>query len=149
MAMTTKRMDGAAVDALLHEHFPQVRAGVDFIVDEVGEAGARLRLVADERHLRPGGTVSGPALFALADVALYCAVLGAVGPEPLAVTTSMTINFFRKAGPGDVVAMARLFKVGKTLAVGEVSIADRDGAQVAHATGTYAIPPKRPEQSHK
>ncbi|MDE2017298.1 MAG: PaaI family thioesterase [Hyphomicrobiales bacterium] len=136
-------LDARAVEAVLREHFPQARAGEDFVVEAIGPMSARLRLAADERFLRPGGTVSGPALFALADIALYCAVLGEIGAEPLAVTTNMSINFFRKAPLGGVVAEARLFKVGRTLAVGEVSMRGVEGALIAHATGTYALPPKR------
>jgi acyl-coenzyme A thioesterase PaaI-like protein len=95
--------------------------------------------------VRPGGTVAGPALFALADVALYAAVLSRIGPVELAVTTSMTINFLRKPAPRPVIAEARLLQLGRRLAYGEVLLlSDGEADPVAHATGTYSIPPDRP-----
>ena len=104
---------------------------------------AAMRLKAHSRNLRPGGTISGPAMFALADVALYVAILAQIGPVGLAVTTSMNINFLTKPPPGDLLGEARLFRLGKRLAVGEVSIrAQGEEAICAHATGTYSIPPR-------
>ncbi|MCY4755573.1 PaaI family thioesterase [Pelomonas aquatica] len=98
-----------------------------------------------EGELRPGGTVSGPVMMTLADVALYVAILARIGIVPLAVTTHLSINFLRKPrADRRVVARCRLMKLGKTLAVGEVWIfSEGEDEPVAHATGTYAIPPKR------
>src|ERR1700752_3435010 len=94
------------------------------------------------RVLRPGGTLSGATMMALGDFAMYLAVLSAIGWVPLAVTTNLTINFLRKPPARDLVAQARVLKLGKQLAVGEVAIhADGDKDPVAHVTSTYSIPP--------
>ena len=95
-------------------------------------------------YIRPGGTISGPTMMELADFAMYVAVFSAVGPQPLAVTTNLNINFLRKPGKGDLIADARLMKVGKRLAVGEVEIySDGVAEPVAHVTSTYSIPQDR------
>ncbi|MEI7608033.1 MAG: PaaI family thioesterase, partial [Rhodospirillaceae bacterium] len=95
--------------------------------------------------VRPGGTVTGPAMFALADVALYGAVLSLIGRVELAVTTSMTVNFLRRPAPVAVVAEARILKLGKRLAYGEVMLwSEGEPEPVAHVTGTYSIPPHGP-----
>lgn len=132
------------VEAYLREVFPQIyTSGDTWSVDAVGPMTARLRLAVDNRHLRPGGTISGPTMFTAADLGLYVAVLANVGPVGLAVTTSMTINFLRKPGPTDLITQCRLLKLGKRLAVGEVSLfSEGTGEPVAHATGTYSIPPR-------
>ncbi len=107
----------------------------------------RMRAVYSERFLRPGGTIAGPVMMGLADAALYALVLSRIGPVELAVTTQLSINFLRRPAPGDVIADARMLKLGKRLAVGEVSLiseSDTGTNVVAHATGTYSIPP--PEQ---
>ena len=134
-------MDGAALTAFLLRDFGQV-AG-DFSVDHVDEAGLTLRLKVAERHLRPGGTVSGPALFGLADVAMYLAILSRIGPVALAVTTNCSIDFMRKPAAGsDVLAQARILKLGRSLAVGDVLLFSEGGGDpVARASLTYAIPP--------
>ena len=106
---------------------------------------ARLRLPYRDDFVRPGGTVMGPVMFALADVALYGAVLSLIGRVELAVTTSMSINFLRRPAPGPVVAEARILKLGKRLAYGEVMLwAEGDDQPIAHVTGTYSIPPHPP-----
>ncbi|MDO9307020.1 MAG: PaaI family thioesterase [Mesorhizobium sp.] len=114
----------------------------DYLAIDVKPGECTVRLNATERHLRPGNTVSGPCLFTLADIGGYVCVLSHVGREALAVTTSLTINFMRKAGPGPVDGHCRILKLGKSLMVFDIDIV-ADGATVAHATGTYAIPPKR------
>lgn len=113
------------------------------VVESVGGGRAVLRLAIRDDHLRPGSTVSGPTIMALADFALYVAVLGEIGIVPLAVTTSLTINFLRKpAADRDLVAECRLLKCGRSLAVGEVTLrSEGNDDPVAHVTGTYAIPP--------
>jgi uncharacterized protein (TIGR00369 family) len=94
-----------------------------------------------ERHLRPGGTISGPAMMALADLALYAAILAQIGPVGLAVTTNLSFNFLRKPAQRALIAECRLLKLGKRLAVGEVAMmSEGDAAVVCHATGTYSIP---------
>ncbi len=103
----------------------------------------RLHAEYSERFLRPGGTIAGPVMMGLADAALYALVLSRIGPVELAVTTQLSINFLRKPAPGDVIADARMLKLGKRLAVGEVSLfsaSEPSGEPVAHATGTYSIP---------
>ena len=102
---------------------------------------ATLRLAYHPRHLRPGGTISGPTMFGVCDAALYVAILAEIGPVAHAVTTNVSINFLRKPAPLDLIGKARLIKLGKRLAVGEVAIySDGESEMVAHATGTYSIP---------
>lgn len=119
----------------------------DFHIEDLYEDGITLRLFVTERHLRPGGTVSGPSIFALADVAVYLAILSRIGPQALAVTTNCSIDFMRKPAAGaDLIATARLLKLGRVLAVGDVLIrSDGDAAPVARAGLTYSIPPERGE----
>ena len=137
------RMTATELDAFLHREFPQVdRQG--YRVEEVRDRFARVRLPFHEDHLRPGGTVSGPTLMSLADTAMYVVVLAMIGEVPLAVTTSLNINFMRRPGPVDVIADARLLKLGRRPAVGDVAMySDGDPEMVAHATLTYSIPDKR------
>ena len=135
-------MDRAALTAFLTRDFGQV-AG-DFAVERADAAGVALRLVTQDRHLRPGGTVSGPAMFGLADVAMYLAILSRIGPVALAVTTNASIDFMRKPAAGrDLIAEARLLKLGRVLAVGDVLIfSEGETSPVARASMTYSIPPK-------
>lgn len=122
--------------------FPQVAE--DFEVLEVLDNGVTLRMNIAERHLRPGGTVSGPSMFALADCGLYFALLAQIGPVALAVTTNCSIDFMRKPEPGNLIARTTIHKLGKTLCVGDVMIyAEGSDKPVARASLTYAIPPKR------
>jgi len=122
----------------LKASFPQSKS----TVESVGNMGCVIRHTVGEAELRPGGTVSGPVMMASADVALYVAILGEIGIVPLTVTTSLNINFLRKpAADRDIIAQCKLIKLGKTLAIGEVSIySEGNPEMVAHATGTYAIP---------
>jgi uncharacterized protein (TIGR00369 family) len=130
--------------AYLSEVFPQVWAEGSFEVESIGPMTARIRLKFHDRHLRPGGTISGPAMFTLADLALYVAILASIGAAGHAVTTQLNINFLHRPPPRDLIGVARLFKLGKRLAVGEVSIfSGGDPEMVAHATGGYSIPPRR------
>jgi uncharacterized protein (TIGR00369 family) len=125
----------------LSQEFPQIEGA--FVVEAIGPLGARVRLPFDDRHLRPGGTISGPSMFGLADVSLYAAILANVGLVGQAVTTNLNINFLRRPEPADLLGEARLIKLGKRLAVGEVSIVSAaSGDLVAHAVGTYSIPPR-------
>src|SRR5262249_59395905 len=114
----------------------------NYEIEEFWRGGCRLRQRYDKRALRPGGTLSGATMMALGDFAMYLAVLSAIGWVPLAVTTNLTINFLRKPPSRDLIAEARLIKLGKKLAVGEVAIhADEAEDLVAHVTSTYSIPP--------
>jgi uncharacterized protein (TIGR00369 family) len=110
---------------------------------EAWHGGCRVRLGYSPRTLRPGGTISGVTMMMLADVTMYVAVLASIGWKPLAVTTNLNINFLRKPPPGALIAQCRLIKLGRRLAVGDVSIASEEGEDlVAHATSTYSIPPQ-------
>lgn len=132
------------LDAFLAKEFPQMLVGgKSYFIEKADYASATVRLKYEERHLRPGGTISGPSMFALADYAMYCAVLASIGPVALAVTTNLAINFIARPQPRDLIGDCRLFKIGKRLAVGEVTIhSDHSREVVAHATGTYSIPPR-------
>jgi uncharacterized protein (TIGR00369 family) len=138
-------MTAEALEEFLGREFPQVAE--DFVIEEVGARRIRVRLAVQERHLRPGGTVSGPSIFALADVAVYLCILAMIGPEALAVTTNCSIDFMRKpAARTDLIAECRLLKLGRVLAVGEVLIfSDGLSEPVARASLTYSIPPRRAE----
>lgn len=132
----------ADIDALFAEQFPQAVAS-GTVLEAIGDRWSRLRQPIQERHLRPGGTVSGPTLMGLADRAVYTALLGQIGMVPLAVTTSLHIDFLRKPEPRDVIAKAELLKLGKRLAVGSVTMySDGSDEPIAHATVTYSIPPR-------
>jgi acyl-coenzyme A thioesterase PaaI-like protein len=130
----------AEIIEFLQRDFPQSTC----TVLEVGQSSATVRRAVGSADLRPGGTVSGPVLMAVADVALYVAVLGEIGIVPLTVTTSFTINFLRKPAPSSaIIAVCRLLKVGRTLAAGAVALYSEGNADmVAHAVGTYSIPTK-------
>ncbi|MCQ3829848.1 PaaI family thioesterase [Microbulbifer elongatus] len=127
----------------LAEFFEQDFPQANFIIERVGDRSATIRKKITHEHLRPGGTVSGPVLMEMADAALYVAILSEIGLVALAVTTNLNINFMRKpASDKDVIAECKLMKLGKLLAIGEVSLfSDGDPNPVAHAVGTYAIPP--------
>ena len=135
-------MTAAELQAFLARDFGQVAD--DFAVERADEAGLALRLRVAGRHLRPGGTVSGPSIFALADVAMYLAVLSRIGPVALTVTTNCAIDFMRKPAAGrDLLGEARVLKLGRSLAVGDVMVFSEGLAEpVARAGLTYAIPPK-------
>ena len=135
------------LEAFLAREFPQVfNADSGLSIAELWHGGAIIRQAYKESFLRPGGTISGPTIMAVADFAMYIAVLAAIGPVPLAVTTNLSINFLRKPAPADLLAEAKLMKLGKRLAVGEVGIRSDGGADlVAHVTSTYSIP--RPPHS--
>ena len=125
----------------LAAQFPQTRC----VVEAVGKRSATVKHPVGEAELRPGGTVSGPVLMTVADVALYVAILGEIGIVPLAVTTSLSINFLRKPSADHaIVGVCTLMKVGRSLAVGEVALySEGSDEPVAHAVGTYSIPRSR------
>jgi uncharacterized protein (TIGR00369 family) len=112
-------------------------------IEAVWERGCRVRQAFRQRSVRPGGTISGPTMMALADFAMYVAVLATIGPVPLAVTINLNINFLRRPAARDLIAEARLLKLGKRLATGEVTICSHGETEpVAHVTSTYSIPPE-------
>jgi uncharacterized protein (TIGR00369 family) len=126
----------------LRAEFPEMSNAMgNYEIEEVWYGGCRLRHPFSENSLRPGGTLSGTTMMSLADFTMYVAVLSAIGWVPLAVTTNLTINFLKKPAARDLVAEARLLKLGKRLAVGEIGIrSDGDDELVAHVTSTYSIP---------
>lgn len=133
------RISAAEVADFLDEVFPQSTGR--FVIEEVAHGRARVRMPVDESHLRPGDTIAGPAMFWLADVAFYVAVLASIGPEAQAVTTNLSINFLRRPRLGDLAAEARIAKLGRRLASGDVLLAPAEGgAPVAQALVTYALP---------
>ena len=134
-------MDAEALEAFMREVFDQVAD--DFAVDHVAENEITMRLLTSRRHLRPGGTVSGPSMFALADVAAYLATLAMIGPKALAVTTNCSIDFMRKPlADVPLIAHAKLLKLGRQLSVTDVLIySEGSDKPVARASLTYAIPP--------
>lgn len=144
-------MTTAEVNAFLEEAYPQLNDQSAFYqATDVFPGGCTVRLNADERHLRPGGTVSGPSLFTLADIGGYVCVLSHTGPEALSVTTNLTINFMRKAEAGPIDGHCRILKLGKSLMMFDIDIvAGPDRQTIAHATGTYSIPPKRQNDAVK
>lgn len=139
------RLDAAALRRFFADEFPQSQVSIDAVTPD----GVRCRRRVGFAELRPGGTVSGPVLMDLADAAAYAAILSRIGPVALAVTTHLSIDFLRKpASDRDVLAEARLLKLGKRLAVVSVRMrsegggdGDDDDALVAHASVTYSIPP--------
>lgn len=130
------------LQAFLDEVFPQVRE--DFVVEALEPMAIEMRLPVREKHLRPGGTVSGPAMFALCDVAVYAVLLAMIGKKALAVTTNCSLDFMRKPQAGkDLIAKCELLKLGRVLAIGDVRLYSQgDERPVARATMTYSIPPK-------
>ncbi|MCY6380435.1 PaaI family thioesterase [Hoeflea prorocentri] len=142
-------MTAQEVNAFLAEVYPQLNDAMSgYSVVDVVPGGCTVRLDATEAHLRPGGTVSGPSLFTLADIGGYACVLSHTGPEALSVTTNLNINFMRKALAGPIDGLCRILKFGRSLVVFDVEMRTcSDGLTVAHATGTYSIPPGQPSNA--
>jgi uncharacterized protein (TIGR00369 family) len=140
--MPAPALSADEISELLHKEFPQgFYPGCSYTVERVAYGDVRVRWKFDESSLRPGGTISGPTMMELADFAMYVAVFSAIGRQPLAVTTNLNINFLRKPARADLLADARLMKVGKRLVVGEVTILSEGSDEaVAHVTSTYSIP---------
>ncbi|MBV1902266.1 MAG: PaaI family thioesterase [Marinosulfonomonas sp.] len=137
------KMQRDELQRFLGREFPQVSD--DFTIEEVSDKEITVRMHVSEQNLRPGGTVSGPSIFALADVAVYLGILANIGPEALSVTTNGSIDFMHKPKANtDLIGKARLLKLGRVLAVGDVLIySDGMADPVARASMTYSIPPKR------
>jgi uncharacterized protein (TIGR00369 family) len=140
--MRQPAMTAEAIEDLLRREFPQAFFdGCGLSLERVHYGHVRVRRQYHEDHLRPGGTISGPTMMELADFAMYVAVFTAIGPQPLAVTTNLAINFLRKPAQADLLADAKLLKIGKRLVVGEVTIySDGQEEPVAHVTSTYSVP---------
>ena len=143
-APVTNRLDAQSVEALLDARFPQTHAGGRTLkIEEVGLRSSRVRMMSHDRNIRPGGTVSGPAMFTLADFAVYVAIIATLGePGIEAVTTNMNINFLAKPEARDVIATVRLLRLGRRLTVGEAELVSEGSEDmVAHAIATYSLPP--------
>ncbi|HEX5508600.1 MAG TPA: PaaI family thioesterase [Pseudolabrys sp.] len=143
--MPAPALNADEIAELLKAEFPQAFFdGCGLSIERVRYGETRVRKDFHARSLRPGGTISGPTMMELADFAMYVAVFSAIGRQPLAVTTNLNINFLRKPAKSALLADARLLKVGKRLAVGEVTIFSEGMAEaVAHVTATYSIPQER------
>lgn len=136
------KISAAELERLAVEEVP-VAGELGVIVDHVGPGEVRARVPYRASFLRPGGTLAGPVLMALADFVMWGVVMSLIGPVKLAVTTSLNINFLRRPGPGDVLAVGKILKLGKRLAVGEVYLYTGGSEHlVAHVTCTYSIPPQ-------
>jgi len=137
-AITVERFNEIIRDELPWAHKDGMRA------DSIGAGEAVMRLPFEGNMVRPGGTVAGPFMMALADAAMYAAVLSVIGEIQLAVTTSLNINFLHRPSPADLLAEARVLKAGKRLVVCEVTVhSEGHDAPVAHVTGTYSVPPRK------
>ena len=131
------------VGRLIDNAFPGVNAGKrTTVIESVADRSARVRLLLDERNIRPGGTLSGPAMFMLADFTIYVALIATLGPEAIAaVTSNLNINFLSRPEPADLIGEARIIRLGRRLAYAEVSIsADKSRELLAHATSNYVLP---------
>lgn len=136
-------LDAQRIEELIASRFPQIHAGGrNLVVEEVGPASARVRLKADPRNTRPGGTISGMAMFALADFSVYVAIISRLGEAGIdAVTSNLNINFLTKPEAKDMIATVRLLRLGQRLAVGEVEMFSEGSVEpVAHAVASYALP---------
>lgn len=140
--MVSSKMSVVELEKFLHTEFPQAFQGDEISIESADGTTCLLRQRYSDRMLRPGGTISGPTLMALADFAMYALLLSAIGPIGLAVTTNLSINFLRKGeSRQDVLAAARLLKMGRRLAVGEVTLlSGTSPSPIAHAMLTYSIP---------
>jgi uncharacterized protein (TIGR00369 family) len=136
-------LDVKRIEDLIDAHFPQIHSGGrNMVVEDAGFRSARVRMQASLRNTRPGGTISGPAMFALADFSIYVAVIATLGEAGLeAVTSNLNINFLARPEPTDLTAEVKLIRLGRRLAVGEVELySEGVSDMVAHAIATYALP---------
>ncbi|MBT4046271.1 MAG: PaaI family thioesterase [Rhodospirillaceae bacterium] len=141
------KMSGPQLEAFMAESFSQMN-DMNLTIEEVRPRYLRARIVTSEKNLRPGGTISGPTMMAMADCVTWLAIIGTLGHGEQAVTTNLNMNFMKRPGPFDLIAEGRLLKLGRRLAVGDVMIYSDDGSDaadhpVAHATLTYAIPEEK------
>jgi uncharacterized protein (TIGR00369 family) len=141
-AVKVPKLSAREVNDFLAEVFPQAAIGRVHTVEETAHGYARLRMAFGENLLRPGGTISGPAMFSLADLSMYAAILASLGPAvSQAATVNLNMTFLRKPGQRDMIGEVRLHKIGRRLAMGEVALySDGEEDLAAHATSTYALP---------
>jgi uncharacterized protein (TIGR00369 family) len=140
--MAAAQLSVKELERLLGAEFPEMfNSQSGYVIEQVWSSGCRVRKQFDARSLRPGGTIAGTTMMALADFATYVAILATIGWVPLTVTTNLNINFLKKPAARDLVGEAKLLKLGKRLAVGDVAIRSAgEDDLVAHATATYSIP---------
>lgn len=144
MTELTPIMTAEDLDQFLGEVFPQINTYDDnYTIIDIAPSVVKLALDPVDQHIRPGGTVSGPALFTLCDYAAYYVILAHIGKVELTVTTNMSINFLNKPQPGRLVCTASILKLGKRLVVIDCQVHDQNALLVAQATGTYSIPPRK------
>jgi len=141
--MKEVKITKAELVRIAHDEVP-FAGGLGLLVDTLEAGRVVVRVPYQGGFVRPGGTIAGPVMMAAADFAMYAVVLSLIGPVKLAVTTNLNINFLRRPPPGDLLADARIIKLGRRLAVGEVSVyaEGAEGDLVAHVTSTYSIPPR-------
>lgn len=141
MSQNAPMMNEQELTDFIETAFPQLSLG--FVLERVTSDEIQIRLPVTDQHLRPGGTVSGPTLFTVADVAAYMLTLAQIGPKALAVTTNCSIDFMRKpAAEADLLVRGRLLKLGRQLSVTDVLMfSEGSEAPVARATLTYSLPP--------
>jgi uncharacterized protein (TIGR00369 family) len=147
VSSTTAALPAQRIEELVVQRFPQIHAGGrNLVIEEVAARSARVRMRADPRNTRPGGTISGPAMFALADFSVYVAIIATLGEAGFeAVTASLNINFLARPAPNDMTASVRLIRLGRRSAVGEVELYSvGEPEMVAHAIANYALPPAMP-----
>lgn len=136
----------AAVQTLIREGVPMAQ-DIDLRVDEIADSYAKIRIPFAANNLRPGGSISGPVMMAAGDAAMFAAILGALGEVTMAVTSNLNINFLQRPAPSDLLAEARILKLGKRIAFCEVSLFSEGSDElVAHVSGSYALPPKSSEE---
>ena len=139
-----KVLSPGEVNDFFAEVFPELdqQMGENAIrITETGPGHVTVRLKTKPLHLRPGGTISGPTIFTLADLSLYAAINANFGRQEQAVTTSITLNFLRRATLQDLLAKGNILKSGRRLVVGDCHIySAEDEKLIAHATLTYALP---------
>lgn len=139
--MSDAKITAAELQRLGYEEVPFTEQ-IGVVVDSVAAGEVTVRVPWRDGFVRPGGTLAGPVMMGAADFAMYGVVLSLIGPVALAVTTNLNINFLRRPPPGDILADARVLKLGKRLAVGEINIYRAGESEpVAHVTSTYSIPP--------
>ena len=136
------KMSKDDLQAFLIAEFPQ--ADGKYMIQDLAPLEITVRMAVTQANLRPGGTISGPSMFGLADISMYLAILAMIGPQALAVTTNCSIDFMRKPAAGvDMIGKAKILKLGRVLAVGDVQLfSEGQAAPVARAGLTYSIPPK-------
>ncbi len=136
------KMSKDELQAFLTAEFPQVDG--KYLIQDLAPLQITVRMNITDANLRPGGTISGPSMFGLADISMYLAILAMIGPQALAVTTNCSIDFMRKPAAGvDMIGKAKVLKLGRVLAVGDVLLfSEGHAAPVARAGMTYSIPPK-------